>query len=309
MRPTLRQLEYFTTVAELGSFRQAAERLSVTQPSLSKQIVALEAELGFSLFERSSRKVSLSQGGQSLLADAQALLQQARAFKDKARTLSETPDYSLVAGVLPSIGAYFMPRLSDRLRQSFPKLTLSFAEGHSQDLLDRLGAGEIDFVIASTAVTRDVKSRSLFDESLWICSEPDDPVMLGDGEVELSALKGRSLLTLSPEYQLSQIVSSLADRAGAEISTAYQGGSLDAIRQMAATGPAIAVLPSLYALAEAIRDPDFKVRRLADPAAFHPVYLYWRRTAPDQAFYETLAELIMSEKHTIRAERAPEFQI
>jgi len=309
MRPTLRQLEYFVTVAELGSFRQAADRLAVTQPSLSKQISALEADLGLRLFERSSRQVKLSRPGQALLEDARVVLRSAYAFKGKARELSQRPAFHLNAGVLPSIGAYFMPRFTQRLRTVFPDLQISFIEGSSQDLLRRLEMGEVDFVMASRGPQADFSVRPVFEETLWVCARPEDSLMQAEGPLELGALKGRRLLTLSPEFHLSEIVAELAQKAGASLSTQYRGSSLDAVRQIAAQSDVVAVLPSLYALGEAIRDPAFRVRRLEDADAVHPVMLYWRRETHDRAFYERLAQEIMAEKDAIRAERAPQFQV
>ena len=71
----------------------------------------------------------------------------------------------------------------------------------------------------------------------------------------------------------------------------------------------IAILPSLYALSEAIRDPNFKVRRIDHPQAIHPVFLYWRRSAKNQHLMETLREEMMTIKARIREERARCFKV
>lgn len=309
MRPSLRQIEYFVAVAETQSFGAAAQSLAVTQPSLSKQIQALEADLGVVLFERTSRRVSLTPQGRALLPDAQRVLRQARRFRNKARSLGFDTDIRLVAGVLPSIGAYFMPRMIERLRQEMPGLKLSFVEGSSSELARQLVQGELDFVLASEMDRTDLARRDLFTETLWLCSTPEDPVMQSDAPATLSDLKGRTLLTLSPEFHLNAIVARLAAQAGATLSTEYRGASLDAIRQIAASGPEVGVLPSLYALGEAIRDPNFKVRRLLGDDAEHPVVFYTRTSSPLQALNARLAEIIILEKQAIRAERAPQFQV
>jgi LysR family transcriptional regulator, hydrogen peroxide-inducible genes activator len=309
MRPSLRQIEYFVAVAETQSFGAAAQSLAVTQPSLSKQIQALEADLGVVLFERTSRRVSLTPQGRALLPDAQRVLRQARRFRNKARSLGFDTDIRLVAGVLPSIGAYFMPRMIERLRQEMPGLKLSFVEGPSSELARQLVQGELDFVLASETDRTDLARRDLFTETLWLCSTPEDPVMQSDAPATLSDLKGRTLLTLSPEFHLNAIVARLAAQAGATLSTEYRGASLDAIRQIAANGPEVGVLPSLYALGEAIRDPHFKVRRLLGDDAEHPVVFYTRTSSPLQALNTRLADIIILEKQAIRAERAPQFQV
>ncbi|MFP4519544.1 MAG: LysR family transcriptional regulator [Oceanicaulis sp.] len=309
MRPTLRQLEYFIAVAERSAFGPAADALAVTQPSLSKQIAALEAELGLTLFERTSRSVRLTRAGTALLDEAKAALAAARRFKAVARDLAGDRARRLTAGVLPSIGAYFMPRLQERLRVSLPDVRISLLEGASRELLTRLEAGELDFVVASLSGAAGLEHRRLFDETLWICSAPDDPLMEREDPAGLDALGGRVLLTLGPAFHLTRIVERLAARAGARLSEDYRGASLDAIRQMAASGAGVGVLPSLYALGEAIRDPAFKVRRIADPQATHPVRLYWRKSSADSDLYERLAEEMIAEKTQIRSERATRFQV
>jgi LysR family hydrogen peroxide-inducible transcriptional activator len=308
MRPTLRQLEYFVEVADRRAFGQAADALNVTQPSLSKQIAALEADLGVALFERSSRSVRLTQAGASLLDDARAVLEKAQAFRASASRLAQAPSDRLLAGVLPSIGAYFMPRLRDRLQARMLDLRISLIEGGSRDLLARLDAGEVDFVIASRSHLSGFEARPLFEETLWLCAAADDPLMQSGAPAPLSAIQGRTLLTLSPDFHLRWIVQQLAAKAGAEISADYSGASLDAVRLMAKSGDGVAILPSLYALNEARRDPSFKLRRIDHPDAIHPVFLYWRKSTTRAALFEQLGEAMVAEKSAIHAERAENFQ-
>lgn len=307
MRPTLRQLEYFVAVAEREAFGPAAEALHVTQPSLSKQVAALEAELRLKLFDRTSRKVRLTEAGAALLGPARTALKSGRAFRETARRLAESSRPRLQAGVLPSIGAYFMPRLRERLRRDHADLSVGLVEGSSRELLQQLALGKLDFVVASKGETAGLSVRPLFEETLWICSTPDDPLMAKETPLPLSELSGRSLLTLGPDFHLTHIVDALAREAGARLSEEYRGASLDAIRQMAVSGAGIAVLPSLYALGEAIRDPQFRVRRIDHPEAVHPVFMYWSPSAPDCSEFEWLVEEMVDEKRRIRSERAEKF--
>lgn len=309
MRPTLRQLNYFVAVAELGAFGPAARRLHVTQPSLSKQISRLEDELGLTLFERTTRTVRLTPAGLGLLDQARRTLEAAREFKALAKSAAKAAGRNLKAGVLPSIGAYFMPRFLEALARTDPELRVSLIEGSSRDLLERLANAEIDFVVASRGAPDRFGVRPLFEETLWISGAPGDPLLADDAPLSLDALAGRTLLALSADFHLTRIIQTLAAKAGATVSTAYQGASLDAVRQMASSGAGVAVLPSLYALGEAIRDPNFRVRRINHSEATHPVLLYWRGSTPDTAFYERLAGLMIEEKQKIRSERAERFQV
>lgn len=309
MRPTLRQLEYFVAVAEFEAFGPAADSLFVTQPSLSKQIAVLEAELGLALIERTSRSVNLTSHGVTLLAEARKTLAAAREFKATAHRLTGEDKRRLSAGVLPSIGAYFMPRVRERLQTSMPDVKVAMTEGSSRDLLQRLEDGDLDFVVASQSDLSGFEILPLFKETLWICSEPGDPLLDSEAPAPLSVLSGRNLLTLSADFYLTKVVQKLAAETGASLSEDYQGGSLDAIRQMAVAGDGLAILPSLYALGEAIRDPAFRVRKLDHPTANHPVFLYWRKASADHSLIETLGQEMMAEKMKIRSERAERFQV
>jgi len=83
---------------------------------------------------------------------------------------------------------------------------------------------------------------------------------------------------------------------------------LDAIRQMAVMGAGVAVLPSLYALAEAVRDPEFIVRRIDHPEAVHPIALIWRQSSPLSTDCLELADHLIAVKKEIRAARAEPFR-
>ena len=98
--------------------------------------------------------------------------------------------------------------------------------------------------------------------------------------ITLTDLPDRPLLSFSSEFRLARIMDRLARRASAFVSRDCQGSSLDALRQMAGMGTGIAVLPSLFVLAEAARDPDVVVRRIDDTEAHNNIALHWRRGSP-----------------------------
>lgn len=307
MRPTLRQLEYFVAVAEHGAFGAAADALGVSQPSLSKQVHTMEMELDVRLFERTSRRVTLTPTGRAVLGRGRSILGEVRDFKAVARGTSSLFAARLSIGVLPSVGAYFMPIANRKLHELYPDLRLMVQEGATRQLLDLLKDGTIDAVIGTPTNDPEFGGVPLFEETLWVCAASDDPLSLGSGPVTLSDLADSPLLSLSAGFHLHDLVEQLAMKAGTYLSRDYQGGSLDAIRQMAVMGAGVAILPSLYALAEAVRDPEFKVRRLDHPDAVHPIALHWRRTSPVAEDFHRLAAHLIAVKKEIRAMRGDRF--
>ena len=308
MRPTLRQIQYFVAIADHGAFGAAAEALAVSQPSLSKQVATMEEELGAALFERTSRRVTLTPLGRSLLGRGRAILQEVREFRAIARGSVGLFGDRLSIGVLPSIGAYFMPIANRRLHRLYPDLRLVVQEGATAQLLDLLRDGRLDAVIGTPTNQPDFASVPLFIETLWICAASDDPLSAASGPVTLAELADRPLLALSQGFSLTDVVERLAAEAGTFVSRDYQGASLDAVRQMAVMGAGFGVLPSLYALAEAVRDPEFVVRRIDHPKAQHEIALHWRRSSPMAADFQRLAEDLIAVKREIREARDERFR-
>ncbi|WP_298838416.1 LysR substrate-binding domain-containing protein [uncultured Roseobacter sp.] len=308
MRPTFRQLQYFVAVADYNAFGTAAQALAVSQPSLSKQLAVMENELGAPLFERTSRRVTLTPLGRLLLNRARIILQEVREFRAVAQGSVGLFGDRLAIGVLPSIGAYFMPIANRRLHEMYPDLRLVVREGATAQLLDLLRAGKVDAVIGTPTNAPEFSSIPLFAETLWICAASDDPLSNSKLPISLTDLKGRPLLALGPEFTLADVVKRLAEKADAYVSEDYEGGSLDAVRQMAVMGAGIAVLPSLYALAEAVRDPEFIVRRIDHPLAVHEIALHWRRASPLRADFEKLAARLIEVKQEIRQARSEKFE-
>jgi len=303
MRPTLRQIEYFVAVADQETFGAAAEALAVSQPGLSKQIAIMEDELGALLFERTSRRVTLTPLGRSLLQRGRRILLEVREFRALARGSVGLFGDRLSIGVLPSIGAYFMPIANRRLHNLYPDLRLVVQEGATAALLDQLREGKLDAVIATPTRDPAFEGVPLFSETLWICAASDDPLSSTTDPVSLEDLADRPLLSLGPDFVLTSIVERLAERVGTFVSRDYRGASLDAVRQMAVMGAGVAVLPSLYALAEAVRDPDFVVRRIEHPEALHAIALHWRRDSPVGEDFERLAGELITVKKDIRTRR------
>lgn len=307
-RPTLRQIQYFVAVAEHGAFGTAAQALFVSQPSLSKQLATMEAELGATLFERTSRRVKLTSLGEKLLPRGRAILQEIREFRAVARGSIGLFGDRLSIGVIPSVGAYFMPVANRQLHRLYPSLRLAVQEGSTVQLLSMLKDGRLDAVIGTPTNDPDFATHPLFSETLWACAATDDPLSAVTDPVTLSELAEKPLLSLSSGFRLAEIVERLAEAAGTYVSRDYQGASLDAVRQMAVMGAGVAVLPALYALAEAVRDPEFVVRRIDHPEAVHDVALLWRRASPMAADCIELAGHLVSVEREIAGARAERFR-
>jgi DNA-binding transcriptional LysR family regulator len=138
-------LRYFLAVAELGSFSKAAARVSVTQPTLSVGIAKLEAELGARLFERTTRRVSLTPAGSRFLTHARRITQE---YETAVREVAETPQMKRVrAGVLSTIAARDLDRIVAHHAKHSDGEALQLLDSTERDIANRLSDGRLDLAV------------------------------------------------------------------------------------------------------------------------------------------------------------------
>lgn len=292
MRPTLRQLQYLVAISETGRFNLAARRMNVSQPSLSAQIADMEIELNSVLVERGRHGAVMTPAGEQVVRRARQILHLVEELKTMHTAGPDTLSGHIRLGVIPSIGPYLLPNATKALHEMFPELRLSVHEGRTIDIDNNLRNGRIDLLISTSEDHPDCHFSTLFKEHLWICVPPDAALAKDRGPVKLKDLKGESLLSLEHGHHMNLAIHDLARQSGAFVSTEYEGTSLDAIRQMAAMGAGIAVLPSLYALVEAKRDEALVVRRIDHTKAERDISLIWRDTSPMKEQYEKFADVL-----------------
>lgn len=140
---TLDQLRTFRAVAAAKSFRNAVELLHITQPAISKQIGALETELGERLFER-GRSAQLTSAGTALLKHVEHLSRILTAAKEEIADLRELRGGHLSIGAAHSIATYVLPNLIETYRARYPKVNLSIESGWSLEITNRVVTYDLD---------------------------------------------------------------------------------------------------------------------------------------------------------------------
>ena len=299
MKPTLRQMEYLVALADTGTFGEAAKRTNVAQPSLSAQIKDMEHHIGSPLLERGRHGALLTPLGHEMVTRARIVLRQVEAMKVLGREVDGTLAGRVRLGVLPTVGPYLLPQATRRLHRAYPDLRLFVREERTTLLQDHLSSGKFDVIISTPSDHPDTKSLPIVQENIYICIAPDDPLAVTREPVSLDELKGREFLTLGYGHAFATKVKNLAAQAGATTSGEYEGTSLDALRQMAAMGDSIAVLPSLYAISEAKRDPQLIVRPIAHPLASRQISLIWRQASPLANKFTKMADIFQDAAATI----------
>lgn len=199
----LRHLRYFLAVAEDLHFRQAAERLFISQPGLSKQIRELEEGIGIRLFERSSRKVELTQAGAYLKGALALHLHGLEAILDHARHLHAGLRGELRLGYVGSAMSEVIPRLLLAFRQNHPDILFSLKEMENQAQIDALLAHELDLgFVRLERVPRGLLTHCVLEEPFCLVLPQDHPVN-ADNFRGLAQLKEAPFILFDLDYSPS----------------------------------------------------------------------------------------------------------
>ena len=137
----LHQLRYFCAVAHNGNFTRAAKAENVAQPSLSQQILKLEAELGAKLFDRFPRSARLTQFGRTFLFRAETILRQVGDARTEIEEMAGAEKGRVVIGAIPTIAPYFLPPVLTGFTRQHPTIAVSVMEETTPILLETCTMG------------------------------------------------------------------------------------------------------------------------------------------------------------------------
>ncbi len=288
-RPSIKQIEYFLTVARASSFRGAAEQLGLTQPALTVQIAALEAVLGMQLFDRSRAGTLLSPAGRELLPLAREILDQFQQLVDFSEQAQHEMAGTIRLGVSPTIGPYLLPRVLPVLHQRFPFLKLHIQEDVPRKLEAGLEAGDYDLILTVLPMNAgNNRIRALFTESIHAVFRTDHPL------ANKEKLRGRDLhqqdvINIDDTHHLHRQLVTLCDKYGAHLLRQQEANTLSAMRLMAMMGMGIAFLPELFVQAELNQSESLMSARLEDEELTRTHIAMWRKSAASKPLFQKLS--------------------
>lgn len=294
----LKRLRTFLMVAESGSLSRASDRLRIAQPALSRQIRMLEDELGFQLFIRSGRGMTLTGRGALLLERVSGLIEQLEATVDDVRSLPDEPTGRVTLGLIPTVSFVVAGRIAVRAARELPQVSLRLVEGYAGHLIDWLHRGEIDLaVLYGPAADLHLRLTDLMFEELVLVGPADDGA--GEAALPVAALAGRDLILPSHPHGLRIVVENAAAKAGVAINVRFEADSFHALKEMVAAGLGHTVLP-LSAFYREQTEGVFRLTRLTKPKVARQLVLALPSGRMETAATGAVHRLILDE---IRAAR------
>lgn len=272
----LRRIRYFVAVAEELHFGRAADRLAIAQPPLSQQIRLLEEELGLRLFDRSTRRVSLTEAGRLLLSEARRLLSDVGALERRMDQVRTGEGGVLRLGFVDSASYSVMPTFLRAFRSRYPAVTHELRTMSSDEQFAALGSGEIDLGLVRAPTTDDSMDVTPFLSERLVVAVGPDHELASQQSTSISRAGGFALVGFDRRVSptLHGVMARLFDECGARYDPVIEATEYTTVLGLVASGQGIAVVP---ASVETFRPPGLSYLRLNDREATTTLSVAHRR--------------------------------
>lgn len=263
------QMRYFKTAAETENISQAAKNLYISQSSLSQTIRHLETELGYPLFDRKGRSISLNENGRIFLE----FVRKTEQTYDSALTqmAENNADYRQKVGLHILCASLYLPQIMEHLKDNLPGVSFSVSQQNHEP--DDQSDADIRIYAASTP-TNDENTALLLEERILLAVPKGHPLLL-KSEICLSDLKAEQFISLNTSWSLEKIIATQCAAKNFTPVTSIQVDNPDVLRRLLCQNLGLAFVPektwgTAFANGMLTLCPirDFYIKRY--------VYLKWR---------------------------------
>jgi len=242
---SLRQLRFFTALAESANFSRAAERMTVSQPALSAAIRQIEEHMGLRLFDRSTHHVALTEAGAAFLPHARRLLTTAEnAFVDMSDAATRGKSVVRV-GVIPSVVPAAAEAIA-RLGQARPDVCFHLCDGKNDSLMADLRSGRLDIVVGVLGRVEDDVEASLITEDEMMLAAPVGHRLASRAELPWSALEDDEIVHFTGG-SIGELSSAALRQNNLSPSQRFRVDQVGSLFGLVGAGMALGVIPRLYA--------------------------------------------------------------
>jgi LysR family hca operon transcriptional activator len=246
MRMELRHLRYFVAVADAGSLSVAAEEsLHTSQPSLSRQIRDLEAEVGAQLLTRSAHGIELTPAGRAFLDHARVVLAQVEAAGEAARRAAHPAKPSFVKGFLTGHELTWMPEALQVLRDELPNVDVVISSNYSPRLADALTKGKVDAAFLRREESEPELAYELLIKEPLVVVLPSDHRLAALESIRVQDIIGETFLSVSDTAPaLRAVIDEYLKRSGIDIKPTHEVDNLAMAMSLIASTRGVALLPA-----------------------------------------------------------------
>lgn len=291
---TITQLHYVLAVAEHQNFTKAAQKVFVTQPTLSMQIQKLEEELDVLIFDRSKKPIELTETGRKIVQQARNIVNESDRIKDIVDQQKGFVGGLFRLGVIPTIMPTLLPMFLNNFIKRYPKVKLKIEELHTEAIIERLQDGHLDAAIAATPLELpNIKEQVLYYEP-FVGYIPPGHRLHNHKKIEVEELDLDDILLLEDGHCFKDGILNLCKAtrpAGEKDHFQLETGSFETMIKLANEGLGMTLLPYLHTLD--LRETEQKnVKMFAEPNPAREVSLIYNKS-------ELKMQIIEALRHTI----------
>ncbi|WEG15024.1 LysR family transcriptional regulator [Pullulanibacillus sp. KACC 23026] len=252
----LSSLKMFCDVVEEGSFTQAAQKGFVTQPAVTKQIHQLEDLYGAELFDRTDKRLILTEAGKALYPYAKEIVANFQGSIETVKAITGNAEKKLHVGASLTIGDYILPDLLERFMNKKESIKFQLSLSNTPDILAKLQSYEIDIALVEGILERDKKARDIivekFAEDELILVTPNNDRWEGITEIGIREMIQEKMIWREPSSGTRALVEEALKDKGVleEIRGSMEIGSLQAIKSAVRAGLGMSIVPKLTAVTE-----------------------------------------------------------
>lgn len=244
MNLTVRQIKSFLNVAATGSFTRAAEKMHTLQPVLSQQIRDLEAELGVRLFDRTTRRVELTEAGNEFRSTAVKIIEDLEMAVRNAHELAERKRGRVVIAAPPLLAAAVVPPAIADFRQKYPGIEIRLVDAKTEQIVELVRNGHVDCAIGTFhAGEEGLSSIVLTRDNLMVFCASNHP-LAGRQAVRWQEMANLPLITLTRDSGIRLLVELGYEAAEMRLVPAYEVTLITTALAMVEAGLGIAILPT-----------------------------------------------------------------
>lgn len=266
----LNHLSYFRVLAKLEHYTQAAEQLSITQPSLSHAISALEKDLGTYLFEKQGRNVKLTKYGKIYFEYVERALSELEKGEKKIRELTNISSGTIELGYIYTLGPRFIPKLIKDFTslESNKDINFLFGQGTTKSLIEGLKQEKYDIVFCSMVENEsDVEFIPLINQELVVIVSNEHPLAKKD-EIDLAEIDNYPFISFSKKSGIRPIIDELFKQVDVTPNIICEVEEDNAVAGLVEINYGIAIVPNISSL----KYYDIKVLPIVNPK--HERYIY-----------------------------------
>ncbi|MFD1095641.1 LysR substrate-binding domain-containing protein [Salegentibacter chungangensis] len=290
---TITQLHYVLAVAEHKNFTKAAQKVFVTQPTLSMQIQKLEEELDVQIFDRSKKPIQLTETGQKIVQQARNIVNESDRIQDIVDQQKGFVGGIFRLGVIPTVMPTLLPMFISNFIKKYPKVKLKIEELHTEAIIEKLKEGHLDAAIAATPLELEgIKENVLYYEP-FVGYIPSNHRLHKQDKIEVNDLDIDDILLLEDGHCFKDGIINLckASRDYDDDHFQLESGSFETLIKLSNEGLGMTLLPYLHTL-DLKEEEKKNLKMFKDPVPAREVSLIYNRSELKMQIIEALRSTI-----------------